>query len=238
MICIGICDDEAYMLEVLSEKVSAFFRREAMEIKIFPFQSGKALLSCNEKLDIIFLDIQMGAPDGYATAKELRDRGFNGVLIFVTILQDYVFHAFEVQAFDYLVKPLQEENFIRTMERLVQSIRNPRRKQLLIQKGTECSIVPFDNIVYCEIINRKIYLHLKDEPVMDYYDKIERLEQKLDERFFRCHRSYLVNLQYLRSYREERAYLTTGETIPVSRLRGSEFAAVILKYMKERGNEK
>lgn len=234
MISIGICDDEAYMLDMLSEKISAFFKRETIEIKILTFQSGKALLSCKEKLDIIFLDIQMGEPDGMDAAKELRDRGFHGVLIFVTILQDYVFNAFEVQAFDYLVKPLQEDNFLRTMERLLQSIRNPRKKQLLIQKGAEWSIVPFDNIMYCESINRKIYLHLKDAPVMDYYDKIESLEQKLDERFFKCHRSYLVNLQYLRSYRERQAYLTNGETVPVSRLRGGEFAAVILRYMKER----
>ena len=69
------------------------------------------------------------------------------------------------------------------------SIRSHKGKQLLIQKGTEWSIVPFDDIVYCEIINRKVYLHLKDELVLDYYDKIETLERKLDERFFKCHRS-------------------------------------------------
>ena len=62
---------------------------------------------------------------------------------------------FEVQAFDYLVKPLQEDNFSRTMSRLLLSIRSHKGKQLLIQKGTEWSIVPFDDIVYCEIINRK-----------------------------------------------------------------------------------
>lgn len=105
-----------------------------MEIAVFPFQSGKALLDCDKKLDIVFLDIKMGEPDGLETAKELRGRGYGGFLIFITVLQEYVFNAFEVQAFDYLVKPLQEDNFSRTMSRLLLSIRSHKGKQLLIQK--------------------------------------------------------------------------------------------------------
>ena len=137
MINIAICDDEVYMLNLLTEKVLGFFKQENMEIAVFPFQSGKALLDCDKKLDIVFLDIKMGEPDGLETAKELRGRGYGGFLIFITVLQEYVFNAFEVQAFDYLVKPLQEDNFSRTMSRLLLSIRSHKGKQLLIQKGTE-----------------------------------------------------------------------------------------------------
>ena len=61
----------------------------------------------------------------------------------------------------------------------------------------------------------------------------EKLETKLDGRFFRCHRSYLVNMQYLKSYRKETAFMADGSSIPVSRLRGREFSNVILNYMKE-----
>lgn len=238
MISICICDDEVYMLEMLTEKVTTFFKKENIEVTVFTFQNGKALLDSNIKIDIVFLDIQMGDLNGFSTAKELRNRGFDGTLIFVTVLQDYVFNAFEVQAFDYLIKPLQEENFNRTMNRLLLSIRNHSDKQLLIQKGTEWHIVPFDDILYCEIINRKIYLHLKDTTTLDYYDKIENLERKLDNRFFKCHRSYLINLQYLKSYKTGQAYLVNGETIPVSRLRGEEFSQIILQYMKERRDKK
>ncbi len=74
MINIALCDDEPYMLNLLTEKVSAFFKQENMEIAVYPFQSGKALLDYNKKFDIAFLDIQMGEPDGLETAKELRNR--------------------------------------------------------------------------------------------------------------------------------------------------------------------
>jgi len=89
--------------------------------------------------------------------------------------------------------------------------------------------------VYCEVINRKVYLYLKDGAVIDYYEQIDTLEKKLDRRFFRCHRSYLVNLQYLKSYKPCIASLITGQTIPVSRLRNDAFAAAVLRHMKEGG---
>ena len=79
----------------------------------------------------------------------------------------------------------------------------------------------------------KVYLHLVSSEIIDFYDRIENLETKLDSRFFRCHRSYLINLRHLKSYKNGMAYMESGEEIPVSRLRSKEFSGVILQYMKE-----
>lgn len=234
MLQIAICDDEPYMIDLLAEKVLHFFSREQMEICISRFSSGEELLAGNRSPEIVFLDVQMAHPDGFETAKELRNRGFSGFLIFVTVMQEDVFRAFEVQAFDYLIKPLQESAFTQTMDRLLQSLHHQQENHLLIQRGTDWTIIPFEQILYCEVINRKIYLHLNDASVVDYYEKMEHLEQKLDQRFFKCHRSYLINLQYLKSYETGAAHLTSGDTIPVSRLRKNEFSNVILQYMKQR----
>lgn len=234
MITIGVCDDEPYMADLLAEKVSAFFEEKKVAADVFAFSSGRALLKSEQKLDILFLDIQMDAPNGFETAKELRKRGFQGFLLFVTALEEYVFDSFAVQAFDYLVKPLEEERFLRVMERLFSSMTKAGGDRLLVQRRNEWSMVPFNQIVYCEVINRKVYLHLKNAQVLDYYEKIEVLERKLDNRFFQCHRSYLINLQYLKSYRNGRALLENGDEIPVSRLRGQAFSQAVLEYMKER----
>ena len=155
-------------------------------------------------------------------------------LIFITVLKEMVFQAFEVQAYDYLVKPIEEECFEKTMERLFSAMQNAKDASLLVQKGYESNIIAFDDIVFCEIIDRKIYLHLKTEEVIDYYDRIENLETKLDGRFFKCHRSYLINLSHLKSYKNGMAYMINDKQIPVSRLRSKEFSSVVLKYMKER----
>ena len=232
VIRIGICDDEKYMSDKIRAMVSGFFRERNIEILILQFSGGEELLEYDKQIDILFLDIQMKGIDGVETAKKLRRRNFKGFLIFITVLKEMVFQSFEVQPYDYLVKPVEEQYFEKMMERLLASIKNAREENLLVQKGYESRIVPIGDIVFCEIIDRKIYLHLVSSEVVDYYERIENLEKKLNHGFFRCHRSYLIHLKYLKGYKNGTAYMENGREIPVSRLRGKEFSNVILHYMK------
>lgn len=234
MINVAICDDEKYILDKIKKLVFDFFHRKNVEITVSQFGSGEELLRCNKDIDILFLDIQMDGIDGMETARKLRSQNYKGYLIFITVLKEMVFQSFEVQASDYLIKPINEECFEKTMGRLYASMQNANGASLLVQRGYESDIIFFDDIVFCEIIDRKIYLHLKTEEVIDYYDRIENLETKLDGRFFKCHRSYLINLSYLKSYKNGMAYMINDKVIPISRLRSKEFSSVVLKYMKER----
>lgn len=199
------------------------------------FSSGRALLESGCDFDVVFLDIQMEQPDGMETARLLRQRNRRGLLIFVTVLKECVFDAFAVEAFDYLLKPLDGDSFRRTMDRVVNTLRQREAKSLVIQRGTSCEVVPLSQIVYCEVQGRKVYLHQSDGRMIDYYDKLEALERRMDGRFFKCHRSYLVNLEYVRGSRAGRVTLSQGGEIPVSRLRERELAQALLRYMKERG---
>lgn len=234
MIRIAICDDEETMVGRIRTMASAFFRERNMETAILQFSGGEELLRYGGTIDILFLDIQMEGMDGMEVAGKLRERGFRGFLIFITVLRELVFRSFEVQAYDYLVKPIEESRFEKTMERLLGSMRNAGEESLLVQKGYESRIVSREDIMYCEIIDRKVYLHLSSGEVLDFYDRIEHLEARLDKGFFRCHRSFLINLKYLKSYKNGTAYLEGGVEIPVSRLRSREFSGVILEYMKSR----
>lgn len=232
MIRIAICDDEKSMTDKLEKMVSAFFRRKNKEIAIAKFSCGEELLNHDKPIDILFLDIQMDGIDGMETARKLRDCKFRGFLIFITVLKEMVFQSFEVQAYDYLVKPIEKSHFEATMERLFASMQNVSTANLLVQKGHESRIISLEDIVFCEIIDRKIYLHLTSSEVVDFYERIEKLESRLDDRFFRCHRSFLINLKYLKSYKNGTAYMEGGKEIPVSRLRIKEFSSVILQYME------
>lgn len=232
---LAICDDEKYISDKVKKLALDFFHRKNVEIEISQFGSGEELLRYGQDIDILFLDIRLDGMDGMETARKLRSQNYKGYLIFITVLKEMVFQAFEVQAFDYLVKPIEEEYFERKLERLFASMQNAGEASLLVQKGYESSMISFDDIVFCEIIDRKIYLHLKSGEVIDYYDRMEKLETKLDGRFFKCHRSYLINLSYLKSYKNGTAYMINDQTIPVSRLRSKEFSGVVLKYMRGRG---
>lgn len=235
MVHIAICDDEQYISDKLKAMVSDFFRRKNMEIAVTQYSNGEELLEYGENIDILFLDIQMNGIDGMETARKLRNHKFKGFLIFITVLKEMVFQAFDVQAYDYLVKPIDETRFEKTLERLLESMQNASEVGLLIRKGYESRIIALEDIVFCEIIDRKMYLHLVSSEVIDFYERIEKLETKLDSRFFRCHRSFLINLKYLKSYKNGSAYMEGGKQVPVSRLRSKEFSNVILQYMKEWG---
>ncbi len=233
MIHIAICDDEKHMSDHIRAMASDFFRKKNREICLRTFSSGEELLSYDGQIDILFLDIQMKGMDGIETARKLRNSKFRGFLIFITVLKEMVFQSFEVQAYDYLVKPVEEKQFEKTMERLYTSMQNASEDSLLVQKGYEGRIIREEEIVFCEIIDRKIYLNLASGEVVDYYERIENLETKLDNRFYRCHRSYLINLKHLKGYKNGTACMDNGKEIPVSRLRSKEFSGVVLQYMKK-----
>ena len=232
MIHIAICDDEKHMSDHIRAMASEFFRKKNREIQLRTFLSGEELLNYDGQIDILFLDIQMNGMDGLETARKLRAGKFRGVLIFITVLKEMVFQSFEVQAYDYLVKPVDEKQFGKTMERLYASMQNASEDSLLVQKGYEGRIIREDEIVFCEVIDRKIYLNLVSGEVVDYYDRIENLETKLGSHFFRCHRSYLINLKHLKGYKNGTACMDNGKEVPVSRLRSREFSGVVLQYMK------
>lgn len=231
MLRFAICDDEPYMLNALSELLSGCLGRRPHHISRFP--SGTELLASGDPFDLIFLDIQMDAPDGMETARLLRQKGCRSLLVFVTVLKECVFDAFAVDAFDYLLKPLDPQRFQAILHRGLAVLE--RQEELLVQKGTCIQVLPLARIVYFEVLGRKVYVHQTDGAVLDYYDKLEDLETRFHGRFFRCHRSYLVNLDYVRGCSGSQVTLSSGESVPLSRLRRQDLTQALLRYMRERG---
>ena len=236
MIKIAICDDEPMMAQELAGHLADYMTEKSItDYDLSSFSNGCALLERIGIFDVIFLDIQMEQPDGMETARLLRQRGDHSLLIFVTVLKEYVFDSFQVEAFDYLLKPLDSVRFHQTMDRVLRSLEQRTAEDIVIQRGAGCEVVLLSDIVYCEVLGRKVYLHKNGGTVSDYYDKLENLERQVDGRFFKCHRSYLVNLDYVRGCRDGQVLLPQGECIPVSRLRERELTQALLRYMKARG---
>lgn len=235
MLKFAICDDEPWMRKELADGLSKYMKEKRLgSYRTDCFADGRSLLESDCDFDLIFLDIQMEKPDGMETARLLRQRGKRSLLVFVTVLKESVFDAFEVQAHDYLVKPPDPEALARTMDRALRFLARRADKSILIRKGTLCEVVYLSRILYCEAQGRKLYLHQSDGSVVDYYEKLGEFERRVDGRFFRCHRSYLVNLDHIRGCKEGRVRLSQGEEIPVSRLREADLMQALLHYMKER----
>ena len=235
MIKFAICDDEPQMAREIADQLASYMKETAGGYSVECFSSGYALLKSSEEFDVIFLDIQMERPDGMETARLLRQRDNHSLLVFVTVLKECVFDAFQVEAYDYLLKPLDSARFRQTMDRALGWLERDAAKNLVIQRGSGCQVVLLSDLMYCEVLGRKIYLHKNDGRVVDYYDRLEELEKRVDSRFFKCHRSYLVNLDYVSGCQGGQVLLQRGERLPVSRLRERELTQALLRHMKERG---
>ena len=231
MVTFAICDDEPQMVQALRGRLAAYMeevRRE--DCRVSCFSDGRSLLESGG-FDVIFLDIRMEDPDGLETARQLRRRGERGLLIFVTALPEYVSDAFALEASDYLVKPLDDARFRRTMDRVLGLLERRGGGAVVVRRGGGWEVVPLAELTYCEVQGRKLYLHRQGGQITDCYGRLEELERQVDGRFFRCHRSYLVNLDCVRGCREGQVLLPRGEAVPVSRLRERALTQALLRRM-------
>ena len=202
LIKFAVCDDEPLMAQKICEYISTYMQEgQNTAYHISSFSNGRLLLESPCDFNVIFLDIQMEQPNGMETAKILRQGNIHCLLIFITVLKEQVFDAFEVQAYDYFVKPIDHLHFKKMMDRAMVTLQQYTSKPIVIQRGNSCEVIQLSQILYCEVHGRKIYIHQEDGKIVDYYERLNDFERCVDGRFFRCHRSCLVILHHVRGSR-------------------------------------
>lgn len=235
MLSIAVCDDELLFCARLSEKIRCMMERLGRTCVIRQFQSGTELLETNEQFDIIFLDILMTDLNGMDTAKRVRERAYDKLLVFISSSPDYVWESYEVEAFWYLVKPVSEKKLEQVLRRAVAKAEEGPQEYLIIQKERRPRKLFLKDICYFEIRGRVIELH-GTEGVLPYYGQLGDLEKQLSGKgFFRCHKSIVVNLAYVDTYSHQEVVLENGERLPIARRRYESFCQTLLEDMKRRG---
>ena len=237
---IGICDDEKEIRELLQNKVKSLYP----SADILLYTSGEELLA-GELPDILLLDIQMQGKSGLETAKELRLIDRQLIIIFVTAIEDYVFQAFDVDAFHYLVKPFSDEKFSEVLRKAAMQFTDRKnlesgytkkeKPNLLITTGGKHITINLEDIVYAEVFNRKVIIHTMNENI-EYYGKLKVLEEKAGDNFYRPHRAYLVNLEHVEKYDAANIYLTKGSVL-MAKQKFPEFVKRYLKYNQRKGHK-
>lgn len=228
---IAICDDEQEIRSSIERNIRLLYENA----DIIQFEDGKALVDYGGSFDILFLDIQMEGMSGMEAARELRSRGCRAAIIFVTAIEEYVFEAFDVDAFHYIVKPFEKAKFFEILRKAVaerESINAKEAKDepsIAIKTGTTTKKIYLYKIIYLEVFNRKVILYKTDGEV-EFYGKLIELEDRLSEDFVRCHRAYIVNLRYVLKYSANSITLENGKSILMSKQRYADFVRKYLEY--------
>ncbi len=238
---IAVCDDEKETRNMFAVKLRKLFP----DAELLLYRSGEELLLSDAEPDILLLDIQMPGYNGMETARKLRSRNRKTIIIFVTAMADYVFEAFDVGAFHYLVKPFHDEKFEEVLQNAVKQSKDrknrelaDRRKEvpdLMITAGGKHITVHPEDIVYAEVFDRKVVIHTMDADI-EYYGKMKELEEKAGEEFYRPHRAYLVNFNYIRKYDATTIYLTKGQAL-MAKQNYREFVKSYLKFNQKKEQE-
>ena len=233
MINIAIVDDEKW----IRDQIHRLIEKKKIDCRIDAYSSGEELLKSGKGYDMVFLDIQMEGINGIDTARTLRRKADDTVLIFITGVKEYVFEAFDVAAFHYLIKPIEEQKFWEVYDRAVLEI-SKRKKQdyhpLFIKTRNRNVTLEQSDILYIESRVKKVEIHTKTD-IIEAYAAIGEMEKQLLGSFYRCHRGYLVNMAYIMEYRNDSIILNNGEMVLLSKEKYSEFVKVYMRYLKNGG---
>lgn len=235
MLSIAVCDDDIITCSNMAKKVKEILEEMRKSCMIRQFFSGKELLQASESFDIVFLDILMRDLDGMKTARIFREKASDNILIFISSSREYVFAAYDVEAFQYLLKPIEDIKLQQVLKRAVLKTESRSQEFIIASKERQKRKLFLDDIYYIEMKGRILEVHGTDG-IFTYYERIGELESQLQEKgFFRCHKSYLINLKYVESYRRQEAILENGEGIVIAKRRYEQFCREILKYMSRHG---
>lgn len=234
MLKIAVCDDENHQRTELVVIIKKALQLKNIQYFIYQYENGEELLQSNLEINLFFLDIKMNKLTGIETAKKIREVNEKAVIIFITALKEYVFDAFDVRAFHYILKPISEEKLRSVLYSALLQLEG-MEKFIIAKTISECTKIFIKDILYVESQLRKVVIHTTYD-IIEYYNKLSDMEDDLKEyNFFRCHKSYLVNLKYIKSYDNTFITLKNGEKIYISKHKFSNFSKSFMYYLKNVG---
>lgn len=228
---IAIVDDE----KIIRDQIQNLIKKKPANCFVETFSTGEELLAEGKRFDIVFLDIQMDGINGIETARALKAQQEEIVLIFITCIKDYVFEAFDVAAFHYLVKPVEEKKFSEVFRRAArEASKRKKQEKLFVTMGNRKIAVNCKDIIYIESRSRKAEIHTVNENI-EIYASMNELERQLGESFYRCHRGYLINMEQVAEYDTDGVIFSNGEKIYLAKKKRGEFAKAYMWYRQNGG---
>jgi len=218
MIIIGICDGDTAVRVMLSDFIRRYKDETGLNVQVLSYDNGEKLLRHYPfEMDLIFLEIPFTKMNGIEIARRIREVDAHVGIVFLTTVLNHVLEAYDVQANNYLIKPLRYTRFLKEVEQA--RTRRGHNRFFIETNDNGVYKIYTKSICYIETEERNTRIHTETDTILSY-KRMKEHEQALFEPYFiRCHTSFIVNLLFFEKIEQNDIILLSGERIPVSRNR-------------------
>lgn len=235
MFRVAICDADESFCVMLSNYIKEFLEHRRINYEIDCYTSPQELLSHGFlQYHLFCLDVEIKEKmDGLALGKQIRRKLALSDIVYISNHKEVAYQAFEVNAFRYLLKPVKSEVLFRTLELILKRREDRTRRLLILCQGQRRLQLFYESIIYFETLDRKLKVHTTQKAyIVD--NKINDMDEQLScYRFFRVHKSYLINLAYVKEHDQTTVTMLNGDVVYISRLKLKAFKENFLAYLDE-----
>ena len=229
---VAIVEDNQESSQLLSEMLNRYSAETDISFEITTHADGMVFINTfRSQYDLVFLDIEMPIMNGMAAAKELRKVDKDTLLVFVTNLAQFAVDGYEVQAFDFIIKPVKYANFKMKLARIINELQHRKQEgSILLQTRNMTRKIPTSEILYLAVQDHDVVFHLIDETIT-IRSSLSAWEEKLEPyHFVRCNSYSLVNLKHVTSIQGDELRLHQ-ETLRFSRNKRTQFLNAFAQYI-------
>lgn len=214
---IAICEDDKEQQQFIESLLKENKKYNDIEIRLF--DSGEELIDAYQSgqvFSIIFLDMQMKELNGIETGQYLRKYDKKAIIIIITSILEYAMDGYSINAFEFILKPIDREKFDKILERAFKKVKDYTQKVYIVQAKDRVKVVRLSDIIYFESIGKKVDIH-SIEGVESSNESISVVEKQFVlDGFIRISRFYLLNMRYIKEIQVDNILLKDGERLKYS----------------------
>ena len=228
---IAICEDERVFFDRYSEHITEWAKEKGVFAEIFAYETAKQFLDDwneREDYDIILLDIRIGDMSGMDLAKIIRRTNHDVPIVFATSSKEYAIPGYEVEAMQYLVKPIEKADLVACFDRVNQTDRI--KKYFLFGDLDKTVRIPHEDVLYISMYSHTATM-VTAASKYEFRKTISKILEELDDKLFvQCQKSYIVNIRHIHAISQTDATMSNGDKVSLSRNMAGKIYDMYVKY--------
>lgn len=231
MVKVAIVDDERKEREILETHFKNLAKELHEDILTETYEAGESLIDVYDySYDLICLDIDMQGLNGIEVAKKIRKKDEKVLIMFITNMAQMAIRGYEVQAWDFILKPINYYSFVMKMRNALEMIRTRKSRHIVLSTPTGFQKISSDDIYYIEVSGHYLFFHTVNG-IFKQKASLKGVEEKLSGLSFkRCNNCYLINLKHVDCVSKEDLQIA-GNWLKISRPKRKQFLQALTNYM-------